>query len=86
MLLLKDFDDECNVFFEVWVGIGGDEVVLFVGDLFCMYSCYVEVCCWWVEIMSVSEGEYGGYKEIIVKISGDGVYGCLKFEFGGYCV
>lgn len=61
-------------------------MVLFVGDLFCMYSCYVEVCCWWVEIMSVSEGEYGGYKEIIVKISGDGVYGCLKFEFGGYCV
>lgn len=84
--MLKDFDDERNVFFEVRVGIGGDEAALFAGDLFRMYSRYVEVRRWRVEIMSVSEGEYGGYKEIIVKISGDGVYGRLKFEFGGYRV
>lgn len=51
-----------------------------------MYICYVELCCWQVEIFSVNEGEYGGFKEVIVKISGDGVYGWLKFEFGGYCV
>lgn len=65
---------------------GGDEAALFAGDLFRMYSRYAEACRWRVEIMSASEGEHGGYKEIIAKISGDGVYGRLKFESGGHRV
>ncbi len=59
---------------------------LFAGDLFRMYSRYAEARRWRVEIMSASEGEHGGYKEIIAKISGDGVYGRLKFESGGHRV
>ena len=69
----------------VWTG-GGDEAALFAGDLFRMYSRYAEARRWRVEIMSASEGEHGGYKEIIAKISGDGVYGRLKFESGGHRV
>lgn len=65
---------------------GGDEAALFAGDLFRMYSRYAEARRWRVEIMSMSEGEHGGYKEIIAKISGDGVYGRLKFESGGHRV
>lgn len=64
----------------------GDEAALFAGDLFRMYSRYAEARRWRVEIMSASEGEHGGYKEIIAKISGDGVYGRLKFESGGHRV
>lgn len=81
-----DFNDDNNCFLEIWVGVGGDEVVIFVGDLFCMYSWYVESKGWCVEFVNVNEGEYGGYKEVVVNISGEGVYGVLKFEFGGYCV
>ena len=67
-------------------GTGGDEAALFAGDLFRMYSRYAESRRWRVEIMSANEGEHGGYKEVIAKISGDGVYGRLKFESGGHRV
>lgn len=86
LLLPKDPDDERNAFLEVRAGTGGDEAALFAGDLFRMYSRYAEGRRWRVEIMSASEGEHGGYKEIIAKISGDGVYGRLKFESGGHRV
>lgn len=86
LLLPKDPDDEYNAFLEVRAGTGGDEAALFAGDLFRMYSRYAETRRWRVEIMSASEGEHGGYKEIIAKISGDGVYGRLKFESGGHRV
>jgi peptide chain release factor 1 len=71
---------------EVRAGTGGDEAALFAGDLFRMYSRYAESRRWRVEIMSANEGEHGGFKEVIAKISGDGVYGRLKFESGGHRV
>ncbi|CAM3873936.1 peptide chain release factor 1 [Klebsiella grimontii] len=86
LLLPKDPDDERNAFVEVRAGTGGDEAALFAGDLFRMYSRYAESRRWRVEIMSANEGEHGGFKEVIAKISGDGVYGRLKFESGGHRV
>ncbi len=86
LLLPKDPDDERNAFVEVRAGTGGDEAALFAGDLFRMYSRYAESRRWRVEIMSANEGEHGGYKEVIAKISGEGVYGRLKFESGGHRV
>lgn len=86
LLLPKDPDDERNAFVEVRAGTGGDEAALFAGDLFRMYSRYAEARRWRVEIMSANDGEHGGYKEVIAKISGDGVYGRLKFESGGHRV
>ncbi|MGL9760532.1 MAG: peptide chain release factor 1 [Symbiopectobacterium sp.] len=86
LLLPKDPDDERGCFLEVRAGTGGDEAALFAGDLFRMYSRYAESRRWRVEIMSASDGEHGGYKEIIAKVSGDGVYGQLKFESGGHRV
>ncbi len=86
LLLPKDPDDERNAYVEVRAGTGGDEAALFAGDLFRMYSRYAESRRWRVEIMSASDGEHGGYKEVIAKISGEGVYGRLKFESGGHRV
>ncbi|MFB6434675.1 MAG: peptide chain release factor 1 [Candidatus Malihini olakiniferum] len=86
LLLPKDPDDERACFLEVRAGTGGDEAALFAGDLFRMYSRYAEARRWRVEIMSSSNGEHGGYKEIIAKISDDSVYGQLKFESGGHRV
>ncbi|MBG6247985.1 MULTISPECIES: peptide chain release factor 1 [Symbiopectobacterium] len=86
LLLPKDPDDERGCFLEVRAGTGGDEAALFAGDLFRMYSRYAESRRWRVEIMSASDGEHGGYKEVIAKVSGDGVYGRLKFESGGHRV
>ncbi len=86
LLLPKDPDDERNAFVEVRAGTGGDEAALFAGDLFRMYSRYAEARRWRVEIASANDGEHGGYKEVIAKISGDGVYGRLKFESGGHRV
>ena len=86
LLLPKDPNDEYNCYLEIRAGTGGDEAGIFAGDLFRMYSRYAEARRWRVEIMSASEGEHGGYKEIIAKISGDGVYGRLKFESGGHRV
>jgi peptide chain release factor 1 len=81
-----DPDDERSVFLEIRAGTGGDEAALFAGDLFRMYSRYADAQNWSMEILSENAGEAGGYKEIISKISGDGVYGRLKFESGAHRV
>ncbi|TDB54308.1 peptide chain release factor 1 [Photorhabdus khanii] len=86
LLLPKDPDDERNCFLEVRAGTGGDEAAIFAGDLFRMYSRYAESRRWKVEVMSANDGEHGGYKEIIAKVSGEQVYGHLKFESGGHRV
>jgi peptide chain release factor 1 len=71
---------------EIRAGTGGDEAALFAGDLYRMYSRYAETQRWQTEIISESPGEHGGYKEIIVRIIGQGVYSRLKFESGGHRV
>jgi len=86
LLLPKDPNDERNLFLEIRAGTGGDESALFAGDLFRMYSRYAERQGWKVEIVSASESEIGGYKEIIAKIEGQGAYSKLKFESGGHRV
>ncbi|MHB0777012.1 peptide chain release factor 1 [Halomonas sp. WWR20] len=86
LLVPKDPDDEHNVFLEVRAGTGGDEAALFAGDLFRMYSRYGEKQGWKFEIISASHGEHGGYKEIIARVRGDGVYAKLKFESGAHRV
>ncbi|CUX95880.1 Peptide chain release factor 1 [Candidatus Gullanella endobia] len=86
LLLPKDPDDERGCFLEIRAGTGGDEAALFAGDLFRMYSRFAETKRWKVEIISVSDAEHGGFKEIIAKISNEGVYGLLKFESGGHRV
>lgn len=86
LLLPKDPNDEYNCFLEIRAGTGGDEAGIFAGDLYRMYSRYAESKRWRMEEMSANESEQGGYKEIIVKISGEGVYGQLKFESGGHRV
>ncbi|GAB1081494.1 MAG: peptide chain release factor 1 [Shewanella algae] len=86
LLLPKDPNDASNAFLEIRAGAGGDEAAIFAGDLFRMYSRYAESQRWQVEVMSASEGEHGGFKEVIAKVSGDGVYGKLKFESGGHRV
>ena len=85
-LLPKDLNDERNVFLEVRAGTGGDESALFAGDLFRMYTRYAERKGWQVEIISESAAEVGGYKEVIARIVGQGVYAKLKFESGGHRV
>ena len=85
-LLPKDANDERNVFLEIRAGTGGDESALFAGDLFRMYSRYAERQRWQVEVVSANESELGGYKEVIARISGQGVYARLKFESGGHRV
>ena len=86
LLLPKDPNDDRNIFLEIRAGTGGDESALFAGDLFRMYSRYAERQRWKVEIVSASESEVGGYKEIIAKIEGQGAYSKLKFESGGHRV
>jgi peptide chain release factor 1 len=81
-LLPKDAADTRNVILEIRAGTGGDEAALFAGDLFRMYQRYAAIQGWRVEIISASEGEHGGYKEIIATISGNGPYAALKFESG----
>ena len=85
-LLPTDPHDDCNVFLEIRAGTGGDEAAIFAGDLFRMYSRYAEDQKWRVEITSVSEGEHGGYKEIISRIVGEQAYAQLKFESGAHRV
>ncbi len=82
MLAPKDKDENASAILEVRAGTGGDEAALFAGDLFRMYQRYAVNQGWRVEVDSVSEGEMGGYKEIIASITGDGVFGRLKFESG----
>ena len=86
LLLPKDPNDEKNTFLEIRGGTGGDESALFAGDLFRMYTRFAERNRWQVEIISESPGEVGGYKEVIARIVGNGVYSRLKFESGGHRV
>lgn len=86
LLLPKDPDDSRSVFLEIRAGTGGDESALFCGDLLRMYTRYAEQKGWRVELMSESPSEIGGYKEVIARIEGDGVYGQLKFESGAHRV
>jgi peptide chain release factor 1 len=86
LLLPKDPNDSRNVFLEVRAGTGGDEAAIFAGDLVRMYSRFAEVQGWRVEIVSVNEGDHGGYKEVISRIVGTDVYSKLKFESGAHRV
>ena len=86
LLLPKDPDDARNAFVEIRAGTGGDESALFAGDLARMYMRYADRVGWAVEIVSEHAAELGGYKEIVLRIAGDGIYGQLRFESGGHRV
>ena len=86
LLLPRDPNDSANVFLEIRAGTGGDEAAIFAGDLFRMYSRYAETRKWQLEVLNSSEGEHGGYKEIIARIAGNGAYSQLKFESGAHRV
>jgi peptide chain release factor 1 len=85
-LLPKDPNDDKNLFLEIRAGTGGDESALFAADLFRMYSRYAERQRWKVEIISRSESDLGGFREIIARVEGNGAYSKLKFESGGHRV
>ncbi|SFM07411.1 peptide chain release factor 1 [Variovorax sp. OV329] len=86
LLLPKDPDDARNAFLEIRAGTGGDESALFAGDLLRMYTRHAERAGWRCEIVSESESELGGYKEVVVRVVGDEVFGALRFESGGHRV
>jgi len=86
LLLPKDPDDESNIFLEIRAGTGGDEAAIFAGDLFRMYHRYVENNRWQIETINTSNGEHGGYKEIVARIIGRGAYSRFKFESGTHRV
>ena len=86
MLLPKDPDDARPAFVEIRAGTGGDESALFAGDLARMYTRYAANQGWRVEVMSESPAELGGYKELVLRVDGDDVYGKLRFESGGHRV
>ena len=82
MLIPKDPEDAKNVMMELRAGTGGDEASIFAGDLYRMYTKYCESKGWKVSVVDMSEGTSGGFKEVIVEVSGENVYGTLKFESG----
>ena len=82
LLAPKDKDENASAILEVRAGTGGDEAALFAGDLFRMYQRYAALHGWKLEVEDISEGEMGGFKEVIASITGDGVFGRLKFESG----
>ena len=86
MLVPRDPRDDQNIFLEIRAGTGGDEAAIFAGDLLRMYSRYAETRGWQVETISESHGEHGGYKEVISRIAGPGVFARLKFESGTHRV
>ena len=86
LLLPKDPKDDNNCYLEIRAGTGGDEAAIFAGDLFRLYSRFAERKGWRTEIVNANEGEHGGFKEVIVKVDGQGVYGIMKFESGGHRV
>ena len=86
MMLPKDPNDKVPAFLEIRAGTGGDEAAIFSGDLFRMYQKYAQTQGWTLEVLSANEGEHGGYKEIISRVSGNSVYGRLKFESGAHRV
>jgi peptide chain release factor 1 len=85
-LLPRDPDDHRNVFLEIRAGTGGDESALFAADLLRMYLRFAELSGWRVEVVSQSQSELGGYKEVVLRIEGNGVYERMKFESGGHRV
>jgi peptide chain release factor 1 len=85
-LLPTDPHDDRNVIVEIRGGTGGEEAALFAGDLFRMYSRYAEAKRWQVEVLSASESEKGGFKEVVFEINGRGAYSRLKYESGGHRV
>ncbi len=85
-LIPPDPHDDANVFLEIRAGTGGDEAAIFAGDLFRMYCKFAEIMKWNVEVLSEREGEHGGYKEIISRVTGSGTYAKLKFESGAHRV
>ena len=86
LLLPQDPDDARNAFLEIRAGTGGDESALFAGDLLRMYTRYAERAGWRCEVVSESESELGGYKEVVIRIVGTDVFGHLRFESGGHRV
>ena len=82
LLLPKDADDSANIVMEIRAGTGGDEAAIFAGDLFRMYSRYAQLQGWKVEIVSVTDGDAGGYKELVADVTGDGAFGRMKWESG----
>jgi peptide chain release factor 1 len=86
MLLPKDPNDNKNIYLEVRAGTGGDEAAIFSGDLFRMYTRYAEKQGWDIELMSENLGDHGGYKEVVVRVIGQGAYSKLKFESGAHRV
>ena len=82
MLIPKDPEDAKNVMMELRAGTGGDEASIFAGDLYRMYTKYCESKGWKVSVVDMSEGTSGGFKEVIVEVNGENVYGTLKFESG----
>ena len=86
LLLPKDPNDGKNIFLEIRAGTGGDEAAIFSGDLFRMYSKFAENNRWKIEVISENQGDHGGYKEIIARVVGQGVYSKLKFESGAHRV
>lgn len=82
MLIPKDPEDDKNAILEIRGGTGGDEAALFAGDLYRMYTRFFETKGWRVEVMDVTEGTSGGYKEVILKVMGEDTYGQLKYESG----
>ena len=82
LLLPVDPEDDKNAVVEIRAGTGGDEASIFAGDLFRMYSKFFELSGWKIEVNRYSEGTAGGYKEIVMSVSGEGVYGIMKYESG----
>ena len=86
LLLPVDPSDDNNIFLEIRAGTGGDEAAIFAGDLFRMYQKYVEARGWSMEVLSQNLGEHGGFKEIIIRVAGQGAYSRFKFESGTHRV
>lgn len=82
LLIPKDPEDDKNVMLEIRAGTGGDEASIFAGDLYRMYTRYIETKGWKYELVNANEGTAGGYKEIVISVEGEGVYGILKYESG----
>lgn len=86
LLLPRDPDDDNNIFLEIRAGTGGDEAALFAGDLFRMYQRYCDKHKWRMEIINTSHGDHGGFKEIVIRVIGQGAYSHFKFESGTHRV
>lgn len=86
LLIPKDPDDDKNVIIEIRSGAGGDEAAIFAGDLYRMYTKYIESQKWKTEVVSINEGSAGGYSKLVIEVTGDNVYGKLKFESGAHRV